>query len=242
MDLVEALLTIPVVHPGAQRHASLAPVRRHAPRRGPVLLVADVDMAFDTAGQAQVRWASTYVADRKRVMLRFHDLLHVPPRRGPGPHPVGDRQDPDGRAQGAARGVRCRAALCPRRRSACSAPDRKLGVFPLLTKVAVEHQPVGVVGNIAPWNYPLFLAGADAIPALMAGNAVVLKPDHQTSLTALCGRSTSCTGPGSRPGHAGRAGVRPGARPGDHRASRLHDVHRVQRRRCERSPAGAASG
>ena len=40
---------------------------------------------------------------------------------------------------------------------------------------------------IAPWNYPLFLAPGDAIPALMAGNAVVLKPDHQTSLTALWG-------------------------------------------------------
>jgi acyl-CoA reductase-like NAD-dependent aldehyde dehydrogenase len=44
---------------------------------------------------------------------------------------------------------------------------------------------VGVVGFIVPWNYPLNLAITDAVPALMAGNTAVLKPDAQTSLTAL---------------------------------------------------------
>jgi succinate-semialdehyde dehydrogenase/glutarate-semialdehyde dehydrogenase len=44
---------------------------------------------------------------------------------------------------------------------------------------------VGVVGIIAPWNYPLSMAVTDAIPALMAGNAVVLKPDQKTPFTAL---------------------------------------------------------
>ena len=41
------------------------------------------------------------------------------------------------------------------------------------------------MGIVAPWNYPLTLAVSDAIPALMAGNAVVLRPDLQSSLTAL---------------------------------------------------------
>jgi len=44
-----------------------------------------------------------------------------------------------------------------------------------------------VVGIIAPWNYPLTLAITDAIPALMAGNGVVLKPDEKTPFTALWG-------------------------------------------------------
>jgi len=61
------------------------------------------------------------------------------------------------------------------------------GMFPGLTRVRVEYHPVGVVGVISPWNYPLYLGVGDVIPALMAGNAVVLKPDHQTSLTALWG-------------------------------------------------------
>jgi succinate-semialdehyde dehydrogenase/glutarate-semialdehyde dehydrogenase len=45
--------------------------------------------------------------------------------------------------------------------------------------------PKGVVGMITPWNYPLTLPLSDAIPALLAGNAVVLKPDAQTPFSAL---------------------------------------------------------
>ena len=71
------------------------------------------------------------------------------------------------------------------RRAPAAGSRRTLGLFPLLTTASEEHHPVGVVGIIAPWNYPLTLAASDAIPALMAGNTVVLKPDSQTSLTAL---------------------------------------------------------
>lgn len=51
-------------------------------------------------------------------------------------------------------------------------------------KVVVRHSPVGVVGVIGPWNYPLVNAFCDAVPALMAGNAVVMKPSDATPLTA----------------------------------------------------------
>jgi succinate-semialdehyde dehydrogenase/glutarate-semialdehyde dehydrogenase len=51
---------------------------------------------------------------------------------------------------------------------------------------------VGVVGIIAPWNYPLSLAVTDAIPALMAGNAVLLKPDEKTPFTALLAVDLLC--------------------------------------------------
>lgn len=56
---------------------------------------------------------------------------------------------------------------------------------PFLTKTWVNHVPVGVVGVITPWNYPLALCLLDVLPALMAGNAVVQKSDNQTTLTAL---------------------------------------------------------
>jgi acyl-CoA reductase-like NAD-dependent aldehyde dehydrogenase len=49
-------------------------------------------------------------------------------------------------------------------------------------KVVVRRRPLGVVGVIAPWNYPLTLGVGDALPALMAGNAVVLKPSEVTPL------------------------------------------------------------
>jgi len=44
----------------------------------------------------------------------------------------------------------------------------------------IEWRPFGVVGCIAPWNYPMFLAFMGAVPALLAGNAVVLKPSELT--------------------------------------------------------------
>ncbi len=55
----------------------------------------------------------------------------------------------------------------------------------MLTRTTENHHPKGVVGIISPWNYPLTLAVSDAMPALVAGNSVVLRPDLQTTLTAL---------------------------------------------------------
>ena len=54
-------------------------------------------------------------------------------------------------------------------------------------KVTVHHQPRGVIGLITPWNFPLILTIGEAIPALMAGNAVVIKPSEWTPLIAKLG-------------------------------------------------------
>jgi acyl-CoA reductase-like NAD-dependent aldehyde dehydrogenase len=51
-------------------------------------------------------------------------------------------------------------------------------------KIVVRYDPVGVVGVIGPWNYPLVNGFCDCIPALMAGNAVIHKPSEVTPLTA----------------------------------------------------------
>jgi acyl-CoA reductase-like NAD-dependent aldehyde dehydrogenase len=53
------------------------------------------------------------------------------------------------------------------------------------TKLIVRYEPLGVVGVIGPWNYPLVNSFGDCIPALAAGNAVVLKPSEYTPLTSL---------------------------------------------------------
>jgi acyl-CoA reductase-like NAD-dependent aldehyde dehydrogenase len=52
-------------------------------------------------------------------------------------------------------------------------------------KVISTYCPMGVIGIISPWNFPLVLTAGDAVPALMAGNAVVIKPSELTPLTAL---------------------------------------------------------
>lgn len=59
------------------------------------------------------------------------------------------------------------------------------GALPLISTARVAHLPVGVVGVIAPWNYPFTLAISDALAALIAGNTVVLKPASQTPLSAV---------------------------------------------------------
>ena len=49
----------------------------------------------------------------------------------------------------------------------------------------IRRDPIGVVAQIAPWNYPLMMAAWKIAPALAAGNSVVLKPSEQTPLTTL---------------------------------------------------------
>jgi succinate-semialdehyde dehydrogenase / glutarate-semialdehyde dehydrogenase len=57
--------------------------------------------------------------------------------------------------------------------------------LPILTAAWEHHHPVGVVGVISPWNYPLTLSISDAVPALAAGNAVVMKVDSKTPFSGL---------------------------------------------------------
>lgn len=52
-------------------------------------------------------------------------------------------------------------------------------------RIEVRHPPIGVVGALAPWNFPIALAMLKAAPALVAGNTVVLKPSPFTPLTTL---------------------------------------------------------
>jgi acyl-CoA reductase-like NAD-dependent aldehyde dehydrogenase len=53
------------------------------------------------------------------------------------------------------------------------------------SRIEIHRRPLGVVGAIAPWNYPVLIAAAKLAPALLAGNTVVLKPSPYTPLTTL---------------------------------------------------------
>src|SRR3954471_22658767 len=148
--------------------------------------VADVKEAFARARRAQRAWARTNLEHRSQLLLRLHDL-------------VLDRQDEimdlicweSGKARKHAYDEPLHVALTARyyARTASEhlAPQRRAGVAPGLTRVEVNQVPKGVVGIIAPWNYPFDLALIDGLPALLAGNAVVTKPDAQTMLSALYG-------------------------------------------------------
>ncbi len=147
---------------------------------------ADVKEAFARARRAQQAWAQTTLEQRSEVLLRLHDL-------------VLDRQDEiidlicweSGKARKHAFDEPLHIALTARyyARTAHEHLDteRRLGVVPGLTRIEVNHVAKGVVGIISPWNYPFTMALCDGLPALLAGNAVVTKPDAQTMLSALLG-------------------------------------------------------
>lgn len=66
-------------------------------------------------------------------------------------------------------------------------PVKRSGPVPIVSTSTEIRQPKGIVGIIAPWNFPFATGLSDAIPALMAGNGVVLKPDNKTALSPLYG-------------------------------------------------------
>ncbi len=165
-------------------HATTAPWTGAVLAELPLSTPDDVATAYDVARSAQKAWAQRSLTDRARVLLRFHDLvlsrqaevldliqLETGKARKHAFEEVGD-------VAIVARhyGLRAHHYLRPRRRA---------GLVPLATRVDELHHPRGVVGIISPWNYPLTLSVSDALPAFLAGNAVVLKPDTQTALTAL---------------------------------------------------------
>ncbi len=150
----------------------------------PAGTVEDVEFAVGRARAAQADWSKRTFSDRAGIFLRFHDLLL-------------ERQDEvldliqweTGKARRHAFEEILDTTIVTRyyarRAERLLRPRQRKGALPLLTRTRELKSPVGVVGFIVPWNYPLNLAVTDAVPALMAGNTAVLKPDVQTSFTAL---------------------------------------------------------
>ncbi|MFF3243487.1 succinic semialdehyde dehydrogenase [Streptomyces sp. NPDC002870] len=147
----------------------------------------DVAEAFERARAAQPVWAATPARARAAVLLRFHDL--VLERQA---EVLDLIQLETGKARLHAHeevlAVAVAARHYGRKAPAYLKPKRHTGVVPVLTKTTELRQPRGVVGQIAPWNYPLELSVGDALPAFVSGNAVVMKPDTETALTALWAR------------------------------------------------------
>lgn len=66
-------------------------------------------------------------------------------------------------------------------------PKRRKATFPVVQRAKLIYKPHGVVGFITPWNFPFNLAFMDMLPALVAGNAVILKPSEITPYSAEYG-------------------------------------------------------
>ena len=170
--------------PGRQRdvrNAMTGELLGHVPHCTP----DDVRSAARRARAVQTEWAARPISERAAVLLRFHDL-------------VLKRQDEvldliqleNGKARRHAfeeildvcitsryYAQHRRASICaPSGAKACSWRSPRSGNY---------HHPKGLVGIISPWNYPLTLGISDALPAIVAGNAVLTKPDDSTPFSAL---------------------------------------------------------
>jgi succinate-semialdehyde dehydrogenase / glutarate-semialdehyde dehydrogenase len=170
--------------PNAERSTVVAPFTGAAIGEVPLSRSADIDIAFASAAAAARAWSRVPVRARAAVSLAFHDLVLA--RRA---ELLDVIQAETGKARIHAFEEILDVAIVARHYGRTAArhlrPRRRRGAFPLLTEVVERQCPRGVVGIVAPWNYPLTLTAGDAIPALVAGNAVVLKPDPRTPFTAL---------------------------------------------------------
>jgi len=169
---------------GAAHRPVIAPLTGEPLYDLPLSDESDVDSAILRLRSAQVAWAARPLAERCAIVLRFHDLLLAEREHG-----LDIVQWETGKARRDAMEELIDVALNARHYARDArrllGPRRHRGVFPLAVGVQQLQHPKGVVGFLSPWNYPLTLAASDALPALIAGNAVLLKPDVQTTLTAL---------------------------------------------------------
>jgi aldehyde dehydrogenase (NAD+) len=147
----------------------------------PAGTAADVDAAVAAARAAFDGWAGTPMTERAAVLHRLHNALAA--RAGEIARTVGLEL---GTPLKIARAVQTGLPLTVLRgyadAAANPAPAETIG------NSRIEHEPVGVVGAITPWNYPLHQIVAKVAAALAAGCPVVLKPSELTPLVAylLC--------------------------------------------------------
>jgi acyl-CoA reductase-like NAD-dependent aldehyde dehydrogenase len=163
-------LSLTVLEPATEQ------VLAELPRAG----AEDADAAVARAKAAFPAWRAVAPADRARLLHRLADAL-------------GERQEElallearnAGKPIGDARGEM--AMVADTFRYYAAAPERALGdTIPVSGGVAMTfREPLGVVGLITPWNFPLTIASWKLAPALAAGNTVVLKPAELTPLTAI---------------------------------------------------------
>ncbi|GGW34825.1 aldehyde dehydrogenase [Streptomyces xantholiticus] len=161
-------------------HDVLDPATEEVVRTVPATTPAEVDAAVARAAKAQQHWAAAAPADRARLLRRFaavvddhiEELARLEVREAG--HTIGNARWEAGNVRDlldyAAGGVE-------------RLNGRQIPVPGGMNITVLE--PLGVVGVIAPWNFPMPIAAWGTAPALAAGNAVLLKPAETTPLTAL---------------------------------------------------------
>ena len=161
-------------------HDVISPVTEQIVASVPSLSLEETDIAIARAKAAFQTWRHVSPGDRARILRKFAQLVDEHNEelaqlevRNAG-HTIGN-------ARWEAGNVRDVLAYYS------GAPERMLGhQIPVAGGVNITfHEPLGVVGVIVPWNFPMPIAGWGFAPALAAGNTVVLKPAELTPMTAM---------------------------------------------------------
>jgi betaine-aldehyde dehydrogenase len=165
---------------GGGVHAVLNPATAEVVTDVALADLAETDAAIERAHRAHPAWRAMAPGERGRLLRAFSDAV--------GAHieelaqlEVVNSGHTIGNARWEAGNVRDVLAYYS------AAPERQFGrQIPVPGGIDVTfHEPLGVVGIIVPWNFPMPIAGWGFAPALAAGNTVVLKPAELTPLTAL---------------------------------------------------------
>lgn len=165
------------------RHAVVDPATGRQVYEYELAGAADVDAAVRSAERALPGWAGATPGDRSDAMHRWADELHArtddfvyaESLQCGKPLKLSEEFDVPGSFDnvsffaGAARGL----------------PGVAAAEYSGDHTSYVRREPLGVIGSIAPWNYPLQMAAWKILPAVAAGNTIVLKPSELTPLTSL---------------------------------------------------------
>jgi aldehyde dehydrogenase len=142
----------------------------------------DIELALDAAHAAKDAWGKTSVTERSNILLKIADRLEANIEK----LAVAETWD-NGKA--VRETMAADVPLCVdhfRYYAGCiRAQEGTMGEIDGNTVAYHFHEPLGVVGQIIPWNFPLLMAAWKLAPALVAGNCVVLKPAEQTPVSIL---------------------------------------------------------
>lgn len=149
----------------------------------PVSTQADVDAAYASAERAFAEWGETTPGERQSAMLKFadalearaDDLIRIEGENTGKPHALTASEEVP--------------VMCDQLRFFAGAArvleGKSAGEYMKGHTSWIRREPIGVVGQVTPWNYPMMMAAWKIGPALAAGNTVVLKPSDTTPETTL---------------------------------------------------------
>ncbi|MFE7802082.1 aldehyde dehydrogenase family protein [Nocardia sp. NPDC057440] len=143
---------------------------------------ADIDMALEAAHHAAEGWAATSVTERANILNRIADRIE----NSIEPLAVAESWD-NGKPVRETLAADLPLAVDHFRyfAGAIRAQEGSIAEIDADTVAYHFHEPLGVVGQIIPWNFPILMAAWKLAPALAAGNCVVLKPAEQTPASLL---------------------------------------------------------